>query len=273
MSAHKTILVTGSTDGLGRRVVEELARPGMHILVHGRDTRRGAAVVHAVEQAGGTARFFEVDFASLGDVHRLADAVHAECSHLDALVNNAGISKPDGPRRESTDGSERHFAINYLATFFLTERLLPLLKAGGGEDPSRIVTVASAGQSAIDFDDVMLKHGYQGYRAYGQSKVAQIMYTIDLAERLDAREIIANSLHPGTHMDTTMVRQAGITPSTAVGTGAAAVIALTTGRDRATITGRYFDGQRESRAISQVYDASARHTLRALSEDLTGLNR
>ncbi|BBI48870.1 hypothetical protein HORIV_12910 [Vreelandella olivaria] len=119
----------------------------------------------------------------------------------------------------------------------------------------------------------MLKHDYQGYRAYGQSKVAQIMYMIDLAESLDAREIIANSLHPGTHMDTTMVRQASITPSTSVGTGAAAVIALTTGRDRATITGRYFDGQRESRAISQVYDASARYTLRALSEDLTGLNR
>lgn len=90
MSAHKTILVTGSTDGLGRRVVEELARPGMHILVHERDTGRGAAVVHAVEQAGGNARFFEADFASLGDVHRLADAVHVECSHLDAL---AGISK------------------------------------------------------------------------------------------------------------------------------------------------------------------------------------
>ncbi|MFC6486543.1 SDR family NAD(P)-dependent oxidoreductase [Nitratireductor sp. GCM10026969] len=270
MTADRTILVTGSTDGLGRRVAEKLAGPGIHILVHGRDASRGEAVVNSIAQAGGSARFFQADFASLADVLRLVEAVQSECARLDVLINNAGISKPNGSRQESTDGYELHFAINYLATFLLTERLLPLLEADGGEAPSRIVNVASAGQSSINFDDVMLERSYHGYRAYGQSKVAQIMYTLDLAEALDAHKIVANALHPGTHMNTTMVREAGITPSTPVDAGAEAVVTLAVRKDRAKTTGLYFDGRRESRATSQVYNPEARRRLRALSVELTG---
>ncbi|MEW5421927.1 SDR family NAD(P)-dependent oxidoreductase [Amorphus sp. 3PC139-8] len=271
MSADRTILVTGSTQGLGRRVVEGLAQPGMRILVHGRNASRGAEVVSALQREGASATFLEADLASLEEARRLADAVHKECTHLDVLINNAGISKPDGPRRESVDRFEMHFAINYLASFLLTERLLPLLRAGAGEEPARIVHVASAGQSPIDFDDVMLEQGYHGFRAYGQSKVAQIMHTLDLAEALDPHEVVANALHPGTHMDTAMVRDAGISPSGSVDAGAAAVIALAAGENHRTTSGRYFNGRHEARATAQVYDAAARDRLRALSRKMTGL--
>jgi len=269
MSADRIILVTGSTQGLGRRVVEGLAQPGTRILVHGRNASRGAKVVSALQREGASAIFLEADLASLEEARRLADAVHKECTHLDVLINNAGISKPDGPRRESVDGFEMHFAINYLASFLLTERLLPLLRAGAG--PSHIVHVASAGQSPIDFDDVMLEQGYHGFRAYGQSKVAQSMHTLDLAEALDPHEVVANALHPGTNMDTAMVRDAGISPSGSVDAGAAAVIALATGEGQTATSGRYFNGQHEARATAQVYDAAARDRLRALSRKMTGL--
>ena len=129
MSKDRLILVTGSTDGLGRRIAEKLAAPGLHFLVHGRDAIRRKAVTGSIESAGGSARFFEADLASLAGVRRLAKAVQAEHTQLDALVNNAGIAKVGDPRRQSVDGFERHLAVNYLAPFLLTRLLRPLLEA------------------------------------------------------------------------------------------------------------------------------------------------
>lgn len=180
--------------------------------------------------------------------------------------SNAGISKPSDPRRETEDGFERHFGVNYLAHFLLTYLLLPRL---GAERPSTVVNVASAAQDALDFDDLMLERGYSGYRAYGQSKVAQAMLTFDLAEAHAAANLTANCLHPGTHLDTTMVREAGITPAGSADNGARAVIALTTPDHT---TGKYFNGMRESRVHPQAYDRDARRTLRTISQQLTGLD-
>ena len=266
MAEERTVLVTGATDGVGRRVVERLAAPGVHLLVHGRNVDRGNAVVGHVEREGGSAAFLETNFDSLSEVRGLAERVRAEHAQLDALVCNAGISKPSGPRRETEDGFERHFGINYLAHFLLTHLLLPRL---GAQRPSRVVNVVSAGQEPLDFDDLMLEHGYSGYRAYGQSKVAQAMLTLDLAEEYAGANITANCLHPGTHLDTTMVREAGIRPAGSADTGAEAVIALTTPDDT---TGKYFNGKHESRAHPQVYDRNARRTLRTVSRRLTGLD-
>jgi NAD(P)-dependent dehydrogenase (short-subunit alcohol dehydrogenase family) len=263
MSAARTILVTGSTDGLGRAVVEKLAGPGVHLIVHGRDAVRGAAVVASVERAGGSATFFEADIASLAEVRRLAEKVQAEHTQLDALVNNAGISKPGGSRRESAEGFELHFAVNHLAPFLLTRLLRPQL---GAQAPSRVVNVVSAAQSAIDFDDVMLERGYDGYRAYGQSKLAQVMLTFELAAEYAGAEITVNCLHPGTHLDTTMVRDAGIRPANPVGVGVDAVVRLVT----ASSTGRYFDVRREARAHPQAYDPAVRRRLVDLSQQLAG---
>lgn len=253
MAAERTILITGSTDGLGKRVAEKLSGPGIHLLIHGRGAARGKAVIESIERAGGTARYFQADFASLAGVRSLAQAVHAQ---LDVLINNAGIAKIRGPRQLSADGFELHFAVNYLAPFLLTHLLIPKLSG-------TVVNVVSAGQNLIKFDDVMLERGYNGIRAYGQSKLAEVMFTFDLAEQLPGKHI--NCLHPGTYIDTAMVRDAGITPITSVDTAADAVIALAylTGT-----TGRYFDGTQEARAHAQAYDPEARQRLRRLTLDL-----
>jgi NAD(P)-dependent dehydrogenase (short-subunit alcohol dehydrogenase family) len=253
MSAQKIVVITGATDGLGRRLAERLAAPGTHLHVHGRDAARGRAVVSAVEAAGGTATFHRADFASLDAVRGLAEAIAASGSPVDLLINNAGIAIPGGARALSADGHELHFAVNYLAGFLLTHRLRP----------SRVIHVASAGQQAIEFDNVMLTRGYDGMRAYCQSKLAQIMFSIDLAETMTSV-----SLHPSTYMDTTMVRGAGIRPLNSVETGADAVLALVNA-PAAAVSGRYFDVQREARANAQAYDSAARQKLREISLELT----
>ncbi|MCA0027743.1 MULTISPECIES: SDR family NAD(P)-dependent oxidoreductase [unclassified Mesorhizobium] len=265
----KTILITGSTDGVGRVVAQRLGAGGARVLVHGRDAARGKAGVADIEAAGGKAEFFAADLASLAEVRRLAETVREKTARLDILINNAGVGTAgqNAKRQVSADGYELRFAVNYLAGFLLTEGLLPLLKASA---PARIVNVASAGQQAIDFSDVMLTHGYSGVRAYCQSKLAQILFTIDLAEQLKGSGVTVNALHPASYMNTTMVRQAGVTPWSSVETGAEAIVNLATSPALEARSGLYFDGLRESRADAQAYDARARQQLRDLSLDLVG---
>ncbi|WP_137931980.1 SDR family oxidoreductase [Mesorhizobium comanense] len=266
---NKTILITGSTDGVGRVVARRLGAAGARVLLHGRDAARGKATVAEIEAAGGKAEFLAADLASLAEVRRLAGAVRARTDRLDILINNAGIgtSGQNARRQVSVDGYELRFAVNYLAGFLLTSELLSLLKASA---PARILNVASAGQQAIDFDDVMLTKGYSGVRAYCQSKLAQILFTIDLAEQLKGSGVTVNALHPASYMDTTMVRQAGVTPWSSVETGADAILNLAASPTLEGRSGLYLDGLRESRADAQAYDAGARQKLRELSLDLGG---
>ncbi|MBS0526505.1 MAG: SDR family NAD(P)-dependent oxidoreductase [Proteobacteria bacterium] len=266
----KTALVTGATDGVGRVVARRLAKDGWRVLGHGRSAERGQSLVKEIEGAGGKATFLRADLGSLFEVRRLADMVKNETSELQLLINNAGIgSAGDKPgRQQSTDGHELRFAVNYLAGFLLTHLLLPLLKAGA---PARIVNVSSAGQEAIDFGDVMLTRGYSGGRAYRQSKLAQILFTIDLADELKSAGIVANCLHPSTYMNTTMVKQSGTTPVSSVETGADAIMQLAVSPELEGKSGLYFNVMNESRANPQAYDAAARAALRKLSLELTGL--
>src|SRR5580704_3166087 len=208
----KTALVTGSTDGVGRYVAASLAASGARVLIHGRDGGRGMALADEIKRAGkGEAAFYQADLSSMAGTRQLANAVLADHKRLDLFISNAGIgSQNQGPQRQtSADGYELRFAVNYLSGFLLAYLLLPLLKASA---PSRIVNVASIGQHPIDFDDVMLTRGYSGSRAYAQSKLSQIMFTIDLASELKGTGVTVNSLHPATYMNTTMVRAGGITP-------------------------------------------------------------
>src|ERR1700719_67082 len=207
----KTILVTGATDGVGRVVAKRLAAEGANVLIHGRSQERAEQVLREicgarVRPKKGMATFYQADFASLAEVRRLAEILLQERERIDCLVNNAGIgSGPDKNRRElSKDGFELRFAVNYLAGFLLTRLLLPRLEASA---PARIVNVSSAGQQAIDFADVMLIRGYSGARAYCQSKLAQVMLTIDLADELAGTGVTATCLHPATYMNTTMVHR------------------------------------------------------------------
>jgi NAD(P)-dependent dehydrogenase (short-subunit alcohol dehydrogenase family) len=264
----KTALITGSTDGVGRLVAMKLGAVGARVLVHGRDQDRGQRVVSEITGAGGTAEFLAADLASLAEVQRLAATVRQTESHLDILINNAGIGTAGTSRQISADGHELRFAVNYLAGFALTHLLLPLIRNSA---PARIVNVASAGQQAIDFDDVMLTRGYSGRRAYCQSKLAQIMFTIDLAREFAGTDITVTALHPATYMDTSMVRRAGVTPMSTVEEGAEAILNLAVSPGIESRSGRYFNGLREARAEAQAYDDEARRRLRAISLDLTGL--
>jgi NAD(P)-dependent dehydrogenase (short-subunit alcohol dehydrogenase family) len=262
----RVALVTGSTDGVGRVVATRLGASGAHVLVHGRNPARGAAVVAAIAEAGGSADFIAADFASLAEVRRLADTVLTRTDRLDILINNAGIGTAGAGRETSADGHELRFAVNYLAGFLLTHLLLDRLADSA---PARIVNVTSAGQQAIEFGNVMLTRDYSGPRAYCQSKLAQVMFTFDLAEQLSGSGVTVNCLHPATYMDTTMVRAAGVTPVSRVEDGAEAILNLAIRPDLRS--GLYFNGMRESRADAQAYDEHARQRLRELSLALAGL--
>ena len=254
------VLVTGSTDGHGRQVALDLAAAGHRVLVHGRDRSRGEEVVR---EAGPGASLFNADFASLTSVRALADEILASVDRIDVLVNNAGIASQ--ARRVSADGVELTFAVNYLAHVALTERLLPALRAGAAP---RIVNVASVGQAPIDFSDPMLERSYDGFRAYAQSKLAQIMWTFDLASELPADEMTVNALHPATLMDTTMVRSSFGVVRSSVSEGAEATERLVRDRAPEGVTGRYFEGTSEARAHPQAYDREARRRLRELTREL-----
>jgi NAD(P)-dependent dehydrogenase (short-subunit alcohol dehydrogenase family) len=266
----KTVLITGSTDGVGRYVATKLAVAGAKVLIHGRDKTRANTLSDEIKRAGGSEpAFYQADLSSLAEARKLADAVLADHKRLDVFVSNAGIgSQNEGPARQtSKDGYELRFAVNYLSGFLLARLLLPLLKASA---PSRIVNVASLGQHPIDFDDVMITKNYSGSRAYAQSKLSQIMFTIDLAEELKGSGVTVNSLHPATYMNTTMVRAGGITPMSTVEQGGDAILHLVAGDDVESKTGLFFNGMNEAKANVQAYDAAARQRLRALSLELTG---
>jgi NAD(P)-dependent dehydrogenase (short-subunit alcohol dehydrogenase family) len=265
----RTILITGSTDGLGRALALRLAQDGHQLILHGRDPDRLAATATEITDATGhkppTVR---ADLANLAHVRQLGVDVASLTPRLDVLVSNAGIGggEPEGrARRTSVDGYELRFAVNYLAGFLLTLELLPLLRSSGS---GRIVNVASLGQAPIDFDDVMIERNYSGGRAYGQSKLAQIMSGFELAGRLD--NVTVNSLHPSTYMPTKMVlREIGHSvDSIADGVAATARLAVDPALDR--VTGKFFDRQREAQANPQAYDPKARARLWDISRELTG---
>jgi NAD(P)-dependent dehydrogenase (short-subunit alcohol dehydrogenase family) len=267
----KTVFITGSTDGVGRHIAARLAAQGAKVLIHGRDLARAKSLSDEIKRAGSSEPdFYQADLSSLADVRDLAGAVLADHQRIDVFVSNAGIgSQNEGPARQtSRDGHELRFAVNYLAGFLLAHLLLPALKASA---PSRIVNVASLGQHPIDFDDVMITRNYSGSRAYAQSKLSQIMFTIDLAEDLKGSGVTVNSLHPATYMNTTMVRAGGITPMSTVEQGGEAILHLVSGDDVAGKSGLFFNGMNEMKANPQAYDTDARKRLRDLSRKLTGL--
>ena len=266
--AEATVLVTGATDGLGRRVALELAERGTTVLVHGRSRERCEAVLEEVRRQTGSSegsQYYLADLSSLSEVRGLAEQILSEHDRLDVLVNNAGVIAQE--REETEDGVELTFAVNYLAHFLLTNLLLPLLRDSAS---ARVVNVASAGQSPVDFDDVMLERGYDGMEAYMQSKLAQVMFSFEIAERLQDTGMTVNALHPATLMDTKMVLETFGRASSTVQEGAEAVVRLAVSPELEGVTGRYFDGTRETRANQQAYDGKARKRLWDLSEEFCG---
>ena len=262
-----TVLVTGATDGLGKRVALELAQRDATVLVHGRSRERCEAVLEEVQRGTGSegAHYYLADLSSLSAVRGLAEQILSEHDRLDVLVNNAGVIVRE--REETEDGLELTFTVNYLAHFLLTNLLLPLLRDSA---PARIVNVASAGQSPVDFRDVMLERGYDGMSAYTQSKLAQVMFTFELTEHLRGTGVTTNALHPATLMDTKMVLETFGHALSSVQEGADATVRLAVSPELEGVTGRYFEGTREAHANRQAYNTEARKRLWDVSEELCG---
>jgi NAD(P)-dependent dehydrogenase (short-subunit alcohol dehydrogenase family) len=250
-----TVLVTGATSGIGAQTAARLAAGGAHLLVHGRSPERVHALVGELRAAGGTADGMVADLASLAEVAELARRITLP---LDLLINNAGVGFGANRRARETshDGFELRFAVNYLAPFVLTRGLL-----ARGLPTRVVVNVASAGQEALDLDDLQTTRNYDGVRAYCRSKLALIMLTLDLAHERPA--LTFDALHPGTYLDTGMVRAAGITPLGPASQGADSILHVLDAALNQQTTGAYFDEQRIARADAQAYDLTVRQVLRA----------
>ena len=266
--SEQTILITGATDGIGKLSALQLAMKNAHVIVHGRNKDKVTKIVEELKSTSGNNRIdgLTADFSSLNEVRKFAEAILVKFSGLDVLLNNAGVGFAD--ERYSKDGYELRFAVNYLAPFLLTHLVLPLLKKNA---PSRIVNVSSIGQHPIDFDDIMLEKNFDSFKAYRQSKLALIMFTIDLAEELKNENITVNSLHPGTLLNTNMVRRANINSMGEPETGADAEVFLATSESVEGITGKYFDVKTETNANPDAYDKEKRERLHELAVKLTNL--
>ncbi|HEY4279782.1 MAG TPA: SDR family NAD(P)-dependent oxidoreductase [Conexibacter sp.] len=267
-----TALVTGATDGIGRGVAKRLAQLGATVLLHGRSRARLDETLADLHESTGNERLRAVraDFSSLPEVSALVDEVLRTTDALHVLVNNAGIAigLPDGrrdERRESSDGYELRFAVNYLAGFALTQGLLPLLRRSA---PARIVFVAAGWQVPIDFDDPQITRDYDGGRAYAQSKLAQVTYAMALAERLPADEVTVTSLHPGSLMPTKIVLEEFDTTEDTIEDGIESVIHAAVAPELEGVTGEFFLRLDPARADEHAYDPETRRRLWELSERL-----
>jgi NAD(P)-dependent dehydrogenase (short-subunit alcohol dehydrogenase family) len=266
MADAPAVLITGATSGLGRYLAGQLAGSGWQVLAHGRDPAR---VADLTAEVGGDARGYVADLASLGDVRDLAAQVRAEVPRLDVLVNNAGIGfgAPGEGRQVSADGHELRFAVNYLAPVLLTRLLRPLLTESA---PSRIVNVGSLGQVPFDPAEAEFEAGYSGVDAYRRSKLALAAFTFDLAGELPADQITVNCLHPATFMNTAMVTLGGITPVSTVEEGGEATMRLITDPALDAVSGQFFDGLKNARALPQAYDRQFRRQLGEVTDRMLG---
>lgn len=270
----RIVLVTGSTDGIGKLTAQRLAEMGDAVLIHGRSPEKVRSTAEDVRRASGNPAVAHVtaDLASLAEVRRMATDVDQRCDRLDVLINNAGVlpaEAPKGERPVSKDGFELCLAVNYLAPFLLTHLLMPLLRAAPA---ARILNVSSAAQETVDFDDLMLENtAYAPLHAYARSKLALAMFTMELSERLAESPITVNCLHPGTLLDTNMVRQAFSQPQGSAASGAEVEVYLATAPELTDVSGHYFDRTSKARANDQAYDAQARTRLWQDSLALTGL--
>jgi NAD(P)-dependent dehydrogenase (short-subunit alcohol dehydrogenase family) len=268
---ERTILITGSTDGLGLATAERLVRSGATVFIHGRSEQKlERALAKLGADRGAPVRGLLADLSALEAVRRLARCVERDTDRLDVLVNNAGVAVMDG-RRTSREGFELTFAVNHLSHFLLTAELMPLARSSA---PARIVNVASIGQAPVNFEDPMAEEReYDGFLAYRESKLAQILFTFELADRLreaGVADVTVNALHPATLMDTQMVRGSFGRAMSEVEEGVQALTRLIGDPELDGVSGRYFDQLEEDAPHSQAHDPDARRRLWTLSEELAG---
>jgi retinol dehydrogenase-14 len=277
--AGRTVLVTGGTGGIGRATALGLATMGAHLAITGRDLGRAEGAADTIRAAGGgPVDVFVADLSAQSEVRRLADVVLKRLPRIDVLVNNVGGYW--NTRHVTADGLERTFALNHLAPFLLTNLLLERLKQSA---PARVVTVSSNAHSMgqIDFDDLQGERSYSGARAYNQSKLANVLFTYELARRLSGSSVTANALHPGvvrTSFGAEDPRgvQRLVVPlmrpfMKAPAHGAATSIHLASAPELEQVTGRYFTNRKPQRSAKRSYDTATAARLWQVSADLAGL--
>jgi NAD(P)-dependent dehydrogenase (short-subunit alcohol dehydrogenase family) len=275
---NRVCIVTGATSGIGRVTALELARMGAKVVLMARNAERGEETRAAIaaQSRGAEVELIVADFASLAGVRGAAEAFLARHDRLHVLVNNAGIYT--GKRELSADGYELTFAVNHLAPFLLTNLLVDALKAAGS---ARVVTVASGAHvgAEIPFDDLQAERRYSGFAAYGASKLANILFTYELARRMEGTGITANCLHPGVVGTNFAQNNSGavalffraarpfiLTPEQ----GAQTSIYLAASPEAEGVTGKYYVNRRPRTSSAQSYSREAQARLWAVSEELVG---
>jgi len=277
---EKVCLITGATSGIGKATAMGLANMGASVVMVGRDRGRGEAALAEIKEGSANASvdLMLTDLSSQEDIRRLADEFKDAYPRLDVLVNNAGVIR--SKRVTSADGIEMTFAVNHLAYFLLTNLLLDLLKASA---PSRIVNVSSAEQrnGTIDFDDLQAEKGYKTAKAYGQSKLANVLFTYELARRLEGTGVTVNCLHPGAGVRTNLgsgvsgvfgftVR--ALTPlMKSPEKGAETSIYLASSPEVEGLSGGYFVKKAEARSSDVSHDERIARRLWEVSAELTNV--
>lgn len=279
---NKIVLITGATNGIGKVTALELAKMGASVVIVGRSPSRTEATAREIKAAAKNEAIDTLigDLSSMADVRRIADEFKSKYQRLDVLVNNAGAVF--NTRQESADGYEMTFALNHLSYFLLTNLLLDTLKASA---PSRIVNVSSDAHRGftLDFDDLQNKklYGMGGFGAYGRSKLANILFTYELAQRLAGTGVTANVLHPGFvatgfghngsplmgYVMSVIQRLFALTPEQ----GAETTIYLAASPEVEGVTGKYFHKSKAAQSSSQSSDKDAARRLWEISDTLVGL--
>jgi NAD(P)-dependent dehydrogenase (short-subunit alcohol dehydrogenase family) len=273
----RLFLITGATDGIGKATALALVQSGAVVILHGRDPEKTAGAVEEIQSATGSAKLHMViaDFASLDEVAALAEQVKSDFGQLNVLINNAG--QLNDQRLLSQDGFELTFAVNHLAPFLLTQKLLPVLKANA---PARIVNVSSSamGGGVIDLADLQSERHFDGWQAYANTKLANLLFSNVLAEQLTGSGVVSNSLCPGL-IDTNLLHNRQVFPDESLkylqprmrppAEGAQVPLFLATADEAADVSGQFFlrDDQ-GGRAISLGWDRETAAALWARSGEL-----
>jgi NAD(P)-dependent dehydrogenase (short-subunit alcohol dehydrogenase family) len=272
--AEQTILVTGSTDGIGKATARALAAQGHHVLLHGRDPEKGRRVLEELKAATGSDRLplFIADLSVQERVRGLAEEIGGAYDRLDVLVNNAGVFMPE--REVAPGGIEMTFAVNFLAQVLLTHELLPLLARSA---PARVVNVASIAHrsvGSVEWGNLPGFSRYEPYEAYAVSKVGVIAFTARLARALEGTGVTANSLHPGV-IDTKLLRayihggNEGAPPER----GAEVVTYLATSPEAGKVNGGYFEETRWTQPSSLAHDPGVQERFWEIGLERTGISR
>lgn len=271
----KTVLISGATNGIGKVAAAELAKLGAQIVIIGRNPTKTTDTVREIQTATGNqdVHALVADLSSMAEVRRVAGDFKQQFKRLDVLLNNAGGVFTS--RQETVDGYEMTFALNHLSYFLLTAMLLDVLKASA---PARIINVASDAHmmGSLDLDNIQKG----GFNAYSQSKLMNIMFTYELARRLEGTGVTANALHPGFvntgfGRNNTGLMKLAISVATLFALkptdGAKTSVYLASSPDVANVTGKYFDKSKARKSSAASYDEAAQKRLWAVSEQLTGI--